>query len=318
MVKVAVCGANGKMGKEVVKMVKESPNLQLIATIDINDADYTSIEEACKNSEIDVLVDFTNPDSVYKNAMDCLHNGVRPVIGTTGLSDEQIENLKKLTSEKGIGCFIAPNFSTGAVLMMEFAKKAAKYFDNAEIIELHHNQKKDAPSGTAVKTAKMMSESKESFTNGNCLEKELIKGSRGGDSYSNIQDNSVKSLESFSNEYISTNSQEITTIRNEAIKMSVPYFYYVEFHKFISIPAACLFMVFIGAPLGIVGKRSGKGFGFGISVIVVVIYYLLITAAEIIAGNRTVPAFFAMWFPNIVLAVIGAFFMITSFSSKGR
>ena len=122
MVKVAVCGANGKMGKEVVKMVKESPNLQLIATIDINDADYTSIEEACKNSEIDVLVDFTNPDSVYKNAMDCLHNGVRPVIGTTGLSDEQIENLKKLTSEKGIGCFIAPNFSTGAVLMMEFAK----------------------------------------------------------------------------------------------------------------------------------------------------------------------------------------------------
>ncbi|WP_302272872.1 LptF/LptG family permease [Brachyspira aalborgi] len=138
------------------------------------------------------------------------------------------------------------------------------------------------------------------------------------DSYSNIQDNSVKSLESFSNEYISTNSQEITTIRDEAIKMSVPYFYYVEFHKFISIPAACLFMVFIGAPLGIVGKRSGKGFGFGISVIVVVIYYLLITAAEIIAGNRTVPAFFAMWFPNIVLAVIGAFFMITSFSSKGR
>ena len=160
MVKVAVCGANGKMGKEVVKMVKESPNLQLIATIDINDADYTSIEEACKNSEIDVLVDFTNPDSVYKNAMDCLHNGVRPVIGTTGLSDEQIENLKKLTSEKGIGCFIAPNFSTGAVLMMEFAKKAAKYFDNAEIIELHHNQKKDAPSGTAVKTAKIKSKTK--------------------------------------------------------------------------------------------------------------------------------------------------------------
>lgn len=137
-------------------------------------------------------------------------------------------------------------------------------------------------------------------------------------SYSNISDNSVKNFESFSNEYVSTNSAELNQLIKDNMVSSVPYFYYVEFHKFISIPAACLFMVFIGAPLGIVGKRSGRGFGFGISVIVVVIYYLLITAAEIIAGNRTVPAFLAMWFPNIVLAVIGAFFMITSFFSKGR
>lgn len=137
-------------------------------------------------------------------------------------------------------------------------------------------------------------------------------------SYSNISDNSVKNFESFSNEYVSTNSAELNQLIKDNMISSVPYFYYVEFHKFISIPAACLFMVFIGAPLGIVGKRSGRGFGFGISVIVVVIYYLLITAAEIIAGNRTVPAFLAMWFPNIVLAIIGAFFMITSFFSKGR
>ena len=115
-----------------------------------------------------------------------------------------------------------------------------------------------------------------------------------------------------------SNSAELKDMMKKGMESSVPYFYYVEFHKFISIPAACLFMVFIGAPLGIVGKRSGRGFGFGISVIVVVMYYLLITAAEIIAGNRTLPAFFAMWFPNIVLAVIGAFFMITSFFSKGR
>lgn len=137
-------------------------------------------------------------------------------------------------------------------------------------------------------------------------------------SYSNISDNSVKNFESFSNEYVNTNSAELNQLIKDNMISSVPYFYYVEFHKFISIPAACLFMVFIGAPLGIVGKRSGRGFGFGISVIVVVIYYLLITAAEIIAGNRTVPAFLAMWFPNIVLAIIGAFFMITSFFSKGR
>ena len=125
-------------------------------------------------------------------------------------------------------------------------------------------------------------------------------------------------LTTFSNEYIKTNAAELTAIREKAIDEAVPYFYYIEFHKFISIPAACLFMVLIGAPLGIVGKRSGKGFGFGISVIVVVIYYLLITAAELIAGGKKVPPMLAMWFPNIVLAMMGAFFMIRSFFSRGK
>ncbi|MEI0563466.1 LptF/LptG family permease [Brachyspira pulli] len=125
-------------------------------------------------------------------------------------------------------------------------------------------------------------------------------------------------LTTFSNEYIKTNAAELTAIREKAINEAVPYFYYIEFHKFISIPAACLFMVLIGAPLGIVGKRSGKGFGFGISVIVVVIYYLLITAAELIAGGKKVPPMLAMWFPNIVLAMMGAFFMIRSFFSRGK
>lgn len=233
MIKVAVCGSNGRMGQEVVKMVKETPDLQLIATVDIDNADYKTIDEACKNSEIDVLVDFTNPDSVYKNAMACLNNGVRPVIGTTGLSDEQIEELKKVTSEKGIGCFIAPNFSTGAVLMMEFAKKASRYFDNAEIIELHHNQKKDAPSGTAVKTAKMMSEEKDSFTNGNCPEKELIDGSRGGNSYSNIHIHSVRMPGYMASQEVLFGSDgQILTIRHDSsnracympgVRMAVEY-----------------------------------------------------------------------------------------------
>ena len=125
-------------------------------------------------------------------------------------------------------------------------------------------------------------------------------------------------LTAFSNEYITTNAAELRAIREKAIDEAVPYFYYIEFHKFISIPAACLFMVLIGAPLGIVGKRSGKGFGFGISVIVVVIYYLLITAAELMAGGKKVPPMLAMWFPNIVLALMGSFFMIRSFFSRGK
>ncbi|PCG19486.1 LptF/LptG family permease [Brachyspira sp. G79] len=136
-------------------------------------------------------------------------------------------------------------------------------------------------------------------------------------SYNNVQNTGID-ITSFSNEYIKTNSAELVSIRKKAIEESVPYFYYVEFYKFISIPAACLFMVLIGAPLGIVGKRSGKGFGFGISVIVVVIYYLLITAAELLAGGKKVPPILAMWFPNIVLAMMGGFFMIRSFFSRGK
>ena len=192
MIKVAVCGANGKMGQEVVKAVTSAEDMKLVAKIDIVNGEYDSIESAHNNVSIDVLVDFTQPKSIYENAKYCLNNDIKIVIGTTGLKDEEIEHLKKLSTENKTGCLIAPNFSTGAVLMMMFAQMAAKYFDNAEIIELHHNQKKDAPSGTAIKTAQMMSEAKASFKKGNCAETETIEGSRGGTSYSDIQIHSVR------------------------------------------------------------------------------------------------------------------------------
>ena len=192
MIRIAVCGSNGKMGKEVVKAVLNQPNMELVAKIDIVNGDYASIEEASKSVKIDILVDFTQPKSIYENALFCLNNDIKPVIGTTGLKDEEIAELKRISTEKNVACLIAPNFSTGAVLMMMFAQKAAKYFDNAEIIELHHNQKKDAPSGTAVKTALMMSEAKSDFTTNNCPEVETIQGARGGNSYSNIHIHSVR------------------------------------------------------------------------------------------------------------------------------
>ncbi len=193
MIKVAVCGALGRMGKEVVNAVLECPDTELTAKIDIAGNDmYHTIEEAHRVCDIDVLIDFTQPKSIFENAKYCLTNGIKIVIGTTGLTDEQIEKLKKLSRDNNTGCFIAPNFSTGAVLMMMFAKTAARYFDNAEIIELHHNQKKDAPSGTAIKTALMMSEAGESFTTGNCPETETVQGARGGKSYSDIHIHSVR------------------------------------------------------------------------------------------------------------------------------
>jgi len=192
MIKVAVCGANGKMGKEVVNAVTDNSEMEFVAGIDLSNAEFKTIEEAHNSKEIDILVDFTQPSSIYQNALYCLNNKINIVIGTTGLKDEQIEELKKLSNKNNVACFIAPNFSTGAVLMMKFAQMAAKYFDNAEIIELHHNQKKDAPSGTAVKTAQLMAEAKTSFTEGNCPETETIKGARGANSYSDIHIHSVR------------------------------------------------------------------------------------------------------------------------------
>ena len=219
MIKVAVCGALGKMGQEVVQAVTECTETELVAKIDIASTEmYHHIEDAARVTDIDVLVDFTQPKSIFENAKYCLNNGIKIVIGTTGLKDEEIEYLKKLSQEKNTGCLIAPNFSTGAVLMMMFAKQAAKYFDNAEIIELHHNQKKDAPSGTAIKTAAMMAEVKDDFAKNNCPETETIEGARGGTSYSNIHIHSVRMPGYIaSQEVIFGSSGQIMTIRHDSM-----------------------------------------------------------------------------------------------------
>ncbi|ADG70414.1 LptF/LptG family permease [Brachyspira murdochii] len=181
---------------------------------------------------------------------------------------------------------------------------------NVSTLTSHERGLREMPSWEILKKIK------EAKSNANKSVDEQITGMI-NNSYNNVKNTGID-ITSFSNEYIKTNSAELVSIREKAIEESVPYFYYVEFYKFISIPAACLFMVLIGAPLGIVGKRSGKGFGFGISVIVVVIYYLLITAAELLAGGKKVPPILAMWFPNIVLAIMGGFFMVRSFFSRGK
>ncbi len=218
MINVAVCGANGKMGQEVVKAVEADDNMTLVAKIDIKDGEFATIKDAKNSVKIDVLVDFTQPKSIYENALYCLNNGINIVIGTTGLSDEEIDELKNLAQKSGLGCLIAPNFSTGAVLMMKFAQMASKYFDNAEIIELHHNQKKDAPSGTAVKTALMMAGENTNFTTGNCQEVETIKGARGANSYNNIHIHSVRMPGYIaSQEVIFGASGQILTIRHDSM-----------------------------------------------------------------------------------------------------
>lgn len=219
MIKVAVCGALGKMGKEVVCAVEAAQDMELVAKIDIAAEDmYHTIEEAARVVDIDLVIDFTQPKSIYENALYCLKNNIKIVIGTTGLTDEQIESLRRLSDENKTGCLIAPNFSTGAVLMMMFARKAAKYFDNAEIVELHHNQKKDTPSGTAVKTAQMMAEVKADFAKNNCDETETIEGARGGTSYADIHIHSVRMPGYIaSQEVIFGSSGQILKVRHDSM-----------------------------------------------------------------------------------------------------
>ena len=153
MINVAVLGARGRMGSEVVKAVEATEGLALVAALDLGD----SLDQL-KDSAVNVVVDFTTPDSVMSNLEFLINNGINVVVGTTGFDDAKLATVKGwLAQNPSVGVLIAPNFAIGAVLMMEFAEKAARYFESAEIIELHRPAKVDAPSGTAARTAELMS-----------------------------------------------------------------------------------------------------------------------------------------------------------------
>ena len=155
MIKVGVLGARGRMGSEVVKAVNEASDLELVAALDLGDS-----LDALVSNGAQVVVDFTTPDSVMANLEFLISKNINAVIGTTGFDDARITKIKSLLASTKSGVLIAPNFAIGAVLMMEFATKAAKYFESAEIIELHHPNKVDAPSGTAARTADLMSKAR--------------------------------------------------------------------------------------------------------------------------------------------------------------
>lgn len=194
-VKIVIAGPRGRMGREAVQLVTNTDNFELVATIDhkhngkkLNDLDgfigletpiYTNIEQCFQTHQPDVLIDLTTPEFGMYHTKTALEYGVRPVVGTTGFSNGDLAELDSLCKEKELGCIIAPNFAVGAVLMMKFSKLAAKYFKDIEIIELHHDNKLDAPSGTAVKTAQMISEVRQQKQQGHPNEKETIEGARG-------------------------------------------------------------------------------------------------------------------------------------------
>jgi 4-hydroxy-tetrahydrodipicolinate reductase len=211
---VLVNGAAGKMGREVVKAIAQAPDMTLMGAVDRNPAclgqDAGDLA-GCGTLEVPVtqefqpmlayvsqekqpavMVDFTHPDSVYENVRSAIAYGVRPVVGTTGLSPQQIQELAEFADKASMGCLLIPNFSIGMVLLQQAAIQASQYFDHVEIIELHHNQKADAPSGTALQTAELLAELGKTYNPASVTETEKIPGSRGGLAAENIRIHSLR------------------------------------------------------------------------------------------------------------------------------
>ena len=175
--KVAVLGAKGRMGAETVAAIESASDLTLSSALDLGD----SLDQLIK-SGTEVVVDFTHPDSVMKNLEFAINNGIHVVVGTTGFDDKKLSELKNLLSKNSrVGALIAPNFGLGAVLMMQFSQKAAQYFESVEIIELHHANKVDAPSGTAIRTAELITDARKQSKKGAMPDasKTVIPGARG-------------------------------------------------------------------------------------------------------------------------------------------
>lgn len=173
-IKILVNGAFGRMGQMTANAIMAHPGFELVGQ---TGREY-DLTQSIKDSHAQVVVDFTHPDAVYANTNAIIDAGVHPVIGTTGLTSEQITLLEKKCASLKIGGIIAPNFSLGAVLMMVHAKEIAKHLPHVEIIEMHHDSKADCPSGTALRTAELLSESLPSSRPATSA-RETIVGSRG-------------------------------------------------------------------------------------------------------------------------------------------
>ena len=154
-IKVLVNGACGRMGQEVVKAISNDDELSLVGEVDILGKNK-DLAETIQKTGAEVVVDFTIPKTIMDNITIAAENKANVIVGTTGLTESNLEQLKDLANKTGVNIFVAPNFAIGAVLMMKFSAEAAKYMPNVEIIEMHHDKKLDAPSGTAIKTADMI------------------------------------------------------------------------------------------------------------------------------------------------------------------
>lgn len=215
IIPVVINGAAGKMGREVVKAVAQAEDMTLVGAIDhspehqgkdagelaglgealevpITDQFEPMLAFAAQERQPGVMVDFTHPSTVYNSVRAAIAYGVRPIVGTTGLSPTQIYDLTEFADKASTGCLIIPNFSIGMVLLQQAAIQASQYFEHVEIIELHHNQKADAPSGTAIQTAQMLAEMGKTYNSAAVEETEKLPGARGSKAENGIRIHSIR------------------------------------------------------------------------------------------------------------------------------
>ena len=177
MIKVGVLGATGRVGSAVVAGVERADDLQLVAQVSAGDSLQVLVDEG-----VDVIVDFTTPNAVMDNLEFCINNGIHCVVGTTGFDEERYQKVRDwCAANEGVGVLIAPNFAISAVLTMAFARQAAPFFESAEVVEFHHPNKLDAPSGTAVKTAQGIADARKEagLTDMPDATEQALDGSRG-------------------------------------------------------------------------------------------------------------------------------------------
>jgi len=178
-IRVGVLGALGKVGSEVARAVEAADDTLLVAGIDADDE-----LDALVTAGAEVVVDFTHPDVVMDNLEFCIDHGVHAVVGTTGFDDERLDTLRRwLADAPDVGVLVAPNFSIGAILMMRFAAKAAPFYESVEVVELHHPDKADAPSGTARRTAQLIAAARRDAGSGPIPDatSSALDGARGAD-----------------------------------------------------------------------------------------------------------------------------------------
>ncbi|UQX10199.1 4-hydroxy-tetrahydrodipicolinate reductase [Candidatus Mycobacterium methanotrophicum] len=175
--RVGVLGSKGKVGATMIQAVQAAEDLTLSAEVDAGDA-----LSALTDNNTEVVIDFTHPDVVMDNLKFLIDNGIHAVVGTTGFTDERLQQVRAwLAAKPGVGALVAPNFAIGAVLSMHFAKQAAPFYESVEIIELHHPHKADAPSGTAARTAALIAEARKELAPNPDATTASLPGARGAD-----------------------------------------------------------------------------------------------------------------------------------------
>lgn len=235
-IKVVISGIHGRMGKASARLVLEDPQLELVGAVGRRNAPYAgkdvgeiaqvsttgilvsnSIEDLPASIQPDVLLDFSLAEAAYEYSKYALQHGFRPVVGTSGLGEDKIKSLSQLSQQHGVGALVVPNFSLGAVLMMEFARQAGQFFENVEIVEMHQPTKVDAPSGTAMHTTAKLDQSGKSYNQSAVKEHELIANARGGKTASGVRVHSLRLPGLISHqEVIFGSAGELLTIRHDS------------------------------------------------------------------------------------------------------